>query len=75
MSKGVYVGVDNKVRKVKKIYVGVDNKVRKVKKAYIGIGGVVRPFWSSSELAYYGTITELSRARRLFMNIKFSHSF
>ena len=36
---------------------------RKIKKAYIGIGGVARPCWSGGELAYYGTITPLSKAR------------
>lgn len=56
MSKGVYVGVDSKARKVKKMYVGVDGVARKIKRAYIGVGGVARPFWSGGELAYYGTI-------------------
>ena len=37
---------------------------RKTKKAYIGIGGVARPFFSGGELAYYGTATALSAARR-----------
>ena len=45
-------------------YIGVNNVARKIKKAYIGIGGVARPCWSSGELAYYGTITSLSQARR-----------
>ncbi|MGI6029754.1 MAG: hypothetical protein ACOX81_10180 [Candidatus Heteroscillospira sp.] len=36
----------------------------KIKKAYIGIGGVARPCWSGGELAYYGTITGLSVARK-----------
>ena len=51
-------------RKIKKGYVGAGNLARKIKKGYIGIGGVARPFWSGGELAYYGTITELSVARR-----------
>lgn len=37
MAKGIYVGVDNKARKVKAMYVGVDGVARKVKKAYIGV--------------------------------------
>ena len=45
-------------------YIGVNNVARKIKKAYIGIGGVARPCWSNGELAYYGTITSLSQARR-----------
>ena len=60
MAKSLYVGVSDKARKVKKMYFGVDGKARKVKKAYIGIGGVARPFFSSGELAYYGTVTGLS---------------
>ena len=40
------------------------SSARKIKKAYIGIGGVARPCWSGGELAYYGTITALSVARR-----------
>lgn len=35
----------------------------RIKKGYIGIGGVARPFMSGGELAYYGTITDLSQAR------------
>lgn len=61
MAKGAYIGVDGKARKIKKAYIGVDGKARKIKKAYIGIGGVARPCWSSGELAYYGTITNLRK--------------
>lgn len=50
-------------RKIKKGYIGVAAKARKIKKAYIGIGGVARPCWAGGELAYYGTITPLSKAR------------
>lgn len=63
MAKGLYIGVDNKARKVKKGYIGVSNKARKIKKMYIGIGGKARPCWSGGELEYYGTITGLSVAR------------
>ena len=63
MAKGVYIGVDNVARKVKKMYVGVDGVARKVKKGYIGVGGVARPFFSGGELAYYGTATALGNAR------------
>lgn len=46
MSKAIYVGVDNKARKVKSLYVGVDGKARKVKKGYIGVNGVARLFYA-----------------------------
>lgn len=45
ISRGVYVGVANKARKVKKMYVGVDGKARKVKKGYIGVNGKARLFY------------------------------
>jgi hypothetical protein len=56
----------NMVVSTKKIVqVGTEQKeiARRIKKAYIGIGGVARPCWSGGELAYYGTITSLSKAR------------
>ena len=46
------------------ILYGSAGTARRIKKAYIGIGGVARPCWSGGELAYYGTITPLSTARR-----------
>lgn len=46
MSKAIYIGVDNKARKVKSLYVGVDGKARKVKKGYIGVNGVARLFYA-----------------------------
>ena len=42
MAKGVYIGVNNVARKVKKSYIGVGNVARKIKKAYIGVNGVAR---------------------------------
>ena len=64
MSKGIYIGVDNIARKVKKGYVGVDNKARKIKKGYIGVGGIARPFYSAEpEVTYYGAAPDLSAAR------------
>lgn len=50
-------------RKIVGGYIGVDGIAREIKKAYIGIGGVARPCWSGGELAYYGRITDLSKAR------------
>ena len=64
MAKGCYIGVNGKAHKVKKGYVGVSGKARKIKKAYIGVGGKARICWSGGELAYYGTTTPLSVARR-----------
>ena len=48
---------------VKNMFIGVDDKARKVKKAYVGVNGVARFFFGSGELAYYGTATDLSDAR------------
>ena len=42
MAKGVYIGVDDKARKVGKLYVGVDGIARKVKKAYVGVNNVAQ---------------------------------
>ena len=51
MSKGSYIGVSDKARKVKSIYVGVDGKARKIKKAYIGdANGKARLCWSGEKL-------------------------
>lgn len=44
MAKAMYVGVDNKARKVKKMYVGVDGVAREAKKGYVGVSNVARPF-------------------------------
>ena len=62
MAKKAYIGVGDVARKIKKGYIGVGDVARKIKKAYIGIGGFARPCMSS-ELAYYGKITDLSVAR------------
>lgn len=47
MAKGMYIGVGNVARKVKKAYVGIGGVARKVKKMYIGVGGVARLCFSS----------------------------
>ena len=61
MAKGMYIGVNDKARKVKKLYVGIADKARKVKKGYIGVGGVARPFYTSEQKpVYYGKATALS---------------
>ena len=48
MSKGIYCGVSNLTRKVKKLYVGVNNTARKVKKIYVGVNGAARLAYTSS---------------------------
>lgn len=57
MAKAMYIGVDNKARKVKKAYIGVDGKARKVKKIYVGVNGVARLCWSGSTPAGQAVIT------------------
>ena len=47
MSKGVYVGVGGKARRVKAIYLGVGSRAHRVKKAYIGVGGKARLFFDA----------------------------
>lgn len=47
MAKGMYIGVDDKARKVKKMYIGTDNVARKIKKGYVGVANVARVFWSA----------------------------
>ena len=47
MAKGVYFGVGEKARKVKKLYFGVGDKSRKVKKMYFGVDGKARICYSS----------------------------
>lgn len=47
MSKGIYIGVGGKARKVKKMYVGVNGVARKVTDGYTGVSGVARKFFKS----------------------------
>ena len=42
MAKRVYIGVNDKARRVKRVYLGINNIARKVKKIYIGVGNVAR---------------------------------
>lgn len=52
MSKGIYIGVDDKARKVTKAYIGVDGVARKILKGYIGdANGKARLFYSAEK--YY----------------------
>ncbi|WP_313133733.1 hypothetical protein [Anaerocolumna sp.] len=47
MAKGVYFGVGEKARKVKKLYFGVGDKSRKVKKMFFGVDGKARICYSA----------------------------
>lgn len=54
MSKGAYIGVDEKARNIKGMYIGVNGVARKVKKAYIGVNGVAREWYlAGKELSKY----------------------
>lgn len=53
MAKEIYVGVDNKARKVRAEYVGVNNVARKVKKVYIGVNNVAQLCYGSGEMYLY----------------------
>ena len=54
MSKGIYIGVDNIARKIKKGYVGVGNVARKIKKGYIGDeNGIARLFYSAETIVNF----------------------
>lgn len=83
MSKGIYIGIDGKARKVKKLYVGVDGKARKVKKGYVGVNGVARLFYSGggsgllpsgyTELEY--AITQANSQYNIFIRLTTSESY
>jgi hypothetical protein len=36
MAQGIYVGINNTAKKIKKVYIGDNNIAKKVKKIYIG---------------------------------------
>ena len=57
MGKGVYLGVSNTAKKIKKIYIGVNGVAKKVKKIYIGdSNGVARVGYTSNlKLSYCDT--------------------
>ena len=48
MAKAVYIGVDNRARKVSKGYIGVDGIAREIKKGYIGVNGVAQLFYEAN---------------------------
>lgn len=62
MSKGIFLGVENSARRVKKVFAGAENFARKVKKAYIGVGDTARLVFSSGGLEYFGPAQDLSKA-------------
>jgi hypothetical protein len=43
----MYVGVNDKARKITKAYVGVNGVARKIKAGYVGVNGVARKIYSS----------------------------
>lgn len=51
MAKGLYIGVDNKAREVKKIYVGVNGIAREVKAIYVGVDNLARLCYKKGSLA------------------------
>lgn len=51
MAKGLYIGVDNKAREVKKIYVGVNGIAREVKAIYVGVDNLARLCYKKGPLA------------------------
>ncbi|GAA4294255.1 hypothetical protein GCM10023142_31170 [Anaerocolumna aminovalerica] len=57
MAKGIYFGVDGKVRKVKRLYFGVDGKARKIKKMYFGVEGKARLCYTASDPRKIGSYT------------------
>lgn len=64
MANGMYIGVNDKARKIKSIYLGVSGIARKVKGGYVGVNGVARQFWKG------GTpISTLAVGDSVYMNV------
>lgn len=59
MAKGIYVGIDNKAKKIKNLYVGVGYLAKRITKAYVGVGGKARLCYCLDYIAYYGTAENL----------------
>ena len=53
MAKGVYIGVNNVARNVKKENIGINNVARNVESGYIGIGNVAKRFFGTNKLYLY----------------------
>ena len=64
MANGMYIGVNDKARKVKSIYLGVSGIARKVKSGYVGVNGVARQFWKSGI-----PISTLAVGDSVYMNV------
>lgn len=64
MAKGMYIGVNDKARKVKSAYVGVNGVARKAKLGYVGVNGVARQF-----LAGRDTLGELPVGETVYLNV------
>lgn len=49
MSKGTYLGVANKAKRIKKQYIGVDGKAKKIKRGYVGVNGKAKLMFSADK--------------------------
>ena len=70
MSKNVYIGINNALRKVTHMYIGINGVLREIKAGYIGINGVprqffyppyVRKFQSGTISSSYGVVNSYSQ--------------
>lgn len=84
MTQSIYVGVDNKAKKVKSIYVGVDGVARKVKKVYVGdTNGKAQLCYTDSlvsgniavKVEYYSTTNEMPDDIEIINLYGFSKNF
>ena len=54
----MYIGVNNKAKKVEKVYIGINNNAKLVQKIYIGINNKPKLIWPNGmEYTYTGTAT------------------
>lgn len=60
MAKGIYVGIDDKSRKVKKLYVGIGNKAKRVYHVFVGVNGKARLVYEGPGLYKGSTFTYYS---------------
>lgn len=60
MAKGIYVGIDDKSRKVKKLYVGIGNKAKRVYHVFVGVNGKARLVYEGPGLYEGSTFTYYS---------------
>lgn len=53
MSKNIYIGVDDKARRISKAYLGVNNIAKTITKGYIGVNGVAQQFYPGLNIKYF----------------------